>query len=224
MNTSTSLILPSSPIIEVASSLSSKRLAFLANGPKYIPRCQSHFSRLPIDTIIEREYQQLIDAFKNSMNTLCISATDTRALEFFASIKNLLYQLYTKPLSSRLLTRARYDHQMVRSIQHIRRKRAIIIQKTDKSKVFHVASASSYHQKSLEYMSKTNAYKQIINGINPCMDHLQQVLTFIDPLINKKAIDMNIWKQYMRPNINTVELAYLYFLPKPHKVNERDGE
>jgi hypothetical protein len=82
-----------------------------------------------------------------------------------------------------------------------------------------LASAASYHEKSLQYMAKTNAYKEIENGINPCMNHLHEVLALIDPLLKKKAIDLKIWKPNMRPNVNTVELAHLYFLPKPHKVN-----
>ncbi len=56
-------IFPSSPIIEVASSLLSRQWAFLVNGLKYTPVCQSRFSRLPIDTIIEQEYQKLIEYF-----------------------------------------------------------------------------------------------------------------------------------------------------------------
>lgn len=214
----TSHILPLSPIIEVHSDLSRKQLAFLANGPKYIPVCQSRFSHLPIDTIIEREYQQLKEAFKNGFNQNCMLATDARSMEFFVAIKNLLRQLYTKKLSPRLFARARHDYQMVMSIRYIQKKRNIVIQKTDKSKVFHLASAASYHEKALQYMAKTNAYKEIESGLNPCMDHLRQVLTLIDSLMKKKAINMKIWKQYMRPNVDTVELAHLYFLPKPHKV------
>ena len=211
-------MLPLSPIVEVQSGLSSRQLAFLAKGPKYVPVCQSRFSRLPIDTIIEREYQQLTEAFKVGFNSHCTSATNARSIEFFAAVKNLLRQSYTKSLSPRLFARARHDYQMVTSIRHLQKKHKIIIQKTDKSKVFHLGSAASYHEKALQYMAKTNAYREIENGVNPCMDHLRQVLTFIDSLIKKKAIDMNIWRQYMRPNINTVELAHLYFLPKPHKV------
>jgi hypothetical protein len=199
--------------------LSSKQLAFLANGPKYIPICQSRFSRFPINTIIEQEYQTFMEAFKVGLNDSCMSATDPRSTEFFASIKTLLRQLYMKPLSPRLLARARHDHQMVTSIRHVRRKRNIVIQRTDKSKVFHLASAASYHQKALEYMAKTNAYKEIESGINPCMNHLREVLTLIDSLHKKKAIDLQTWKQHMRPNAATIELAHLYFLPKPHKVN-----
>ena len=52
-----------------------------------------------------------------------MSASDQRAKEFFTSIENLLRQLLTKPLSSRLLARARYDHQMVKSIRRTRNKK-----------------------------------------------------------------------------------------------------
>ena len=94
----------------------------------------------------------------------------------------------------------------------------MIIQKTDKSKVFHLASAQSYHEKSLEYMQKTKAYKEIQSCMNPYMDHLRQVLALVDPLLQNKAIDLKVWKRYMYPNANTIELAHLYFIPKPHKV------
>jgi len=127
-------ILPSAPIIEVSSSyFSTQQRAFLANGPQYIPVCQSRFSRLPIDTIIEREYQQLVDAFKYGLNNNCMSATDSQAMEFFNALKNLLQQYYTKPLSARLLARGQHDHRMIISIRRIRKKQNLIIQRTDKS-------------------------------------------------------------------------------------------
>jgi len=147
-----------------------------------------------------------------------MSITDQRANEFFNSVENLLRQLYTQSLPRKLLARVQYDHQMIKSCQRKLKSLDIVVQKTDKSKVFHLATANSYHQKSLEYMQKTNAYKEIENGINPCMVHLHEVLALIDPLLKKKAIDLKIWKQYMRPNANTIELAHLYFIPKPHKV------
>jgi hypothetical protein len=67
-------------------------------------------------------------------------------------------------------------------------------------------------------MQRTNAYEEISTGINPCLDHLQVTLSSIDPLLKKKAIDLELWKNKMRPDPKTVELAHLYFIPKPHKV------
>ena len=160
----------------------------------------------------------MIEAFKYGLNNNCMSATDARANEFFDTLKNLLRQNYTKPLSPRLYARAKHDHRMIRSIRRIRKKQNLIIQRTDKSKVFHVGTAASYHTKSIAYMAKTNAYKQIENNSNPCMQHFRRVITFLDPLLKKKAIDLTIWKRWMRPDVNIVELAHLYFLPKPHKI------
>ncbi|CAF4847221.1 unnamed protein product, partial [Rotaria socialis] len=44
------------------------------------------------------------------------------------------------------------------------------------------------------------------------------VLTLIDPMLKNKDINLQLWKQYMRPNAATIELAHLYFIPKPHKI------
>ena len=202
----------------MASSLSSRQLAFLANGPKYIPVCQSRFSNSPIDTIIEREYKKFVELLQIGLNDNCMSIKSPQAVEFLASLKNLLRQLLTKPLSRRLRSRAKHDHEMVKNIRRIRNKEDIVIQKTDKSKVIHLASAQNYHQKSMEYMQKTSAYRELESGINPYMNHLSQVLALIDPLLQKGTIDFNIWKQSMYPDAKTIELAYLYFIPKPHKV------
>ena len=211
--------------MEVASSLSSRQLAFLANGPKYIPACQSRFSRLPVDSIITREHQQLVECFKPGFTDNCVSISDQRAIQFFASIETLLRQLHTKTLPSRTLTRAQYDHRMTTSIYRVLNKGEIILRRTDKSKVFHVGSAASYRQKSFDYMLKTQAYQTIESGINPCLNHLREVLALVDPLLEKKrGIDLDLWKQNMRPNPARIELAHLYFIPKPHKVSTSYSE
>ena len=147
-----------------------------------------------------------------------MSASDQRANDFFTSIRSLLTELLTKPISSRILARARYDHQMIKILIIYEKKQKIVIQRTDKSKVFHLASTNSYHHKSLDYMQKTKAYKEIENDTNPCINHLHQVLTLVDPLLKKKAIDLHIWKRSMYPNVKNIELAHLYFIPKAHKV------
>ena len=207
--------------MEVASSLSSRQLAFLANGPKYVPACQSRFSRLPMETMINRELLKIVECFKSGFGDNCVSITDQRAITFFASVEQLLRDLQAKPLSSRTLARALSDHRMIQSISRVLHKREIVLRRTDKSKVFHLASAASYRQKSFDYMLKTQAYQKIESGINPCLDHLHQVLALVDPLLDKKkkGINLFLWKQSMRPSLATIELAHLYFIPKPHKVS-----
>ncbi|CAF4027856.1 unnamed protein product [Adineta steineri] len=208
----------SSPIIEVAPYPSLNYIQYLANGLPFIPICQSHFSNLPITTRLTKQYDAFVNCFKNSFYDNRISSSDQRANDFFASIKDLLLISHTTPLPSKLLARARYEQQMIQTIKHTRNKHNIIIQRSDKSKVFHLASANSYHEKSLAYMEKTQAYQEIQSGINPIKDHYDHILTILKPLLNKKVINFSIWKQYMYPNIQTIELPHLYFIPKPHKI------
>ncbi|CAF3918662.1 unnamed protein product [Adineta steineri] len=208
----------SSPIIEVAPYPSLNYIQYLANGLPFIPICQSHFSNLPITTRLTKQYDAFVNCFKNSFYDNRISSSDQRANDFFASIKDLLLISHTTPLPSKLLARARYEQQMIQTIKHTRNKHHIIIQRSDKSKVFHLASANSYHDKSLMYMEKTRAYQEIHSGINPIKDHYDHILTILKPLLNKKVINFSIWKQYMYPNIQTIELPHLYFIPKPHKI------
>ena len=166
-----------------------------------------------------KEYQQLVECFKRGFNDNCVSATDQRAKDFFHSVENLLRRLYTAPLPRKLFVRAQYEHRMVKNIQRQLKKSNIIIRQTDKSKVFHMGSAEDYHRKALKYMTGTNAYQEIPSGINPCLDHLRAVLALIDPLLQKNEIHLEQWKNTMRPDPKTIELAHLYFIPKPHKVS-----
>ena len=151
----------------------------------------------------------------------CISCSDQRAKDFFAAVENLLRQLYTTPLSSQLLARVQQESRTIQSIRRQLKRSNVVIRQTDKSKVFHLGSAHDYYQKALQYMHETNAYKEIVSGINPCHEHVQKVLTLIDPMLEKRDINLKVWKQKMRPSPTTTELAHLYFIPKPHKVNLR---
>jgi hypothetical protein len=211
-------MLPSSPIIEVASSLSPKQFSYLTKGLKYVPPCQNRFSSQSIDDIITREYQNIVQGFENGLNKYQMSISDQRAKDFFTSIENLLRQLYTTPLPHQLQIRAQYEQHTIRSIQRQLKTSHVIIRPTDKSKVFHLGSVQDYDRKALEYMQKTNAYEEIPGGINPYLDHLRAVLALIDPLLKNKTIDLKLWKRKMRPDPKTVQLAHLYFIPKPHKV------
>jgi hypothetical protein len=213
-------MLPSLPIVEVATRLSSTQFAYLTNGPKYVPPCQSRFNRRPIDTMIDRDYEHIVQAFKRSFEQNYTSTSDQRAKDFFASIQSLVHRAYTSPVPPTLLRRAHYEHRMIRSIQRRLKTSNEIIRQTDKSKVFHLGSADDYHRKALAYMTRTNAYEELPVDVNPCLDHLRTVMALIDPLLQGKRIDLSKWKNKMRPDVKSIELAHLYFIPKPHKVND----
>ncbi|CAF4582902.1 unnamed protein product, partial [Rotaria sp. Silwood2] len=91
-----------------------------------------------------------------------------------------------------------------------------ILQKSDRSKVFHLGKLEDYHKKSEEYKAKIQAYKCL--GTNDPLPDLIKCK-------NKYLLDLRLakWitqKQYAKLSINPneVELAHLYYLPKTHKT------
>ena len=98
--------------------LSSEQLVFFDYGLKCVPLCQSRFTRQSINEIIEQEYTKLHKRISDNLYNYCITSSDQRAINHFASMRQLLQQFYTTSLSPRLATRAQYNHRMVRSIQH----------------------------------------------------------------------------------------------------------
>ena len=91
-----------------------------------------------------------------------------------------------------------------------------ILRKSDKSKVFHLGKVDDYEKKSKEYMAKTQAYK-CVGTDDPLPDLIQRTNKY---LLNLRLAKWITQKQYEQLciNPNEVELAHLYYLPKPHKI------
>ena len=107
------IVLPSSPIIEVANRFTAAEFNLLTRGPKYIVPCQSRFSRKPMEDIIQVEYNRIVECFTVGLNNHCLSAKDDRAQRFFAEIEQIVRRLYLAPLSSRLYRRAKQEHRQI---------------------------------------------------------------------------------------------------------------
>ncbi|CAF5003039.1 unnamed protein product, partial [Rotaria sp. Silwood1] len=186
-------------------------------GLKYIPPCQSHFYyRQPVEKIIKREYNRLHGENVKNLTDYTFSTKDTRAIEYFTEIKNLLEQLYTKPLPTKLKRHAQYIYKMIKSMQRKLRKANIAVGQTDKSKLFFFIDAQEYEEKIQTYMNKTNAYNEITSGICPLGDDLHLVILLLDHLLERNAINKEQYKK-MYPNLKTLELAHIYFNLKVHK-------
>lgn len=221
-----SLPLPSSAIVEVATSFTNRHLLVLACGPKYVAKCQSQFASrsssskaTAISKIIEREYETMSRVIRNSLADNCVSALDERAKLFFASLKDLLTRLYSSKLSCSLFRRVRQEKMLIKQIQ--RRlsspSNRIVLRRTDKSKVFHLGNMIDYEEKAKNYMQRTCAYEEVKNERCPLADNLSVVITLLDKLLRNAAISRQQYSK-MIPNRDQVELGHLYFLPKPHKV------
>ncbi|CAF1956582.1 unnamed protein product [Rotaria magnacalcarata] len=214
-------ILPSSPIIEVFTRLTSEQLALLARGPKYVPPCQIQFYRQETkEKIIEQEHKIIIDKITEFFYQNCYSISEKLIQDFSIDIKNLLQRLYAKKLSRKLYIRAKRERKLIINIRrYLRQNQQVTLRRTDKSRVFHLGDANDYQSKVHQYMQETEAYEQITSGISPLASNLEQVISLLNrlynaqkPLITKKQYDA------MYPKLDHTELAHLYFLPKPHKI------
>ena len=120
------------------------------------------------------------------------------------------------PLSLYDEIRARRELRLVKSIRRKLKKHKLVLRPTDKSGVFHIGSASDYERKAIEYRSKTGAYTELSS------DPLREIVDKVDRVLNNLRSKKHILvKQYdkMKPDRQKVHLAYMYFVPKAHKVN-----
>jgi hypothetical protein len=135
-------------------------------------------------------------------------------------LKDCLNRRYKTPLSMYDEIRAYSEHRLVRSIRYKLKKANLVLRPKDKSGVLHIGSASDYERKAIEHRVKTAAYFEL--AFNPLSDIVGRVESVLNDLRSKKFISA---KQYskMTPNRAKVHLAYMYFIPKAHKVR-RLGE
>ncbi|CAF3351390.1 unnamed protein product [Rotaria sp. Silwood2] len=115
-----------------------------------------------------------------------LSTLDTRAIEYFTAIKNLLQQLYTKPIPKQLHRHAQYMYKMIKSMQQRLRKANIAVGQIDKSKSFFFIDAKEWEEKITNYMNKTNAYQEI-TSVQPILASInapaRQISSFLDQLL-----------------------------------------
>ncbi|CAF2189948.1 unnamed protein product [Rotaria magnacalcarata] len=186
-------------------------------GLKYIVPCQSRFSRKPIEEIVNEQYQNISRIVKNCLNDHRISTIDGRSKQAFQALKNILHELYSKPLPRKLAKRAKQEHKIVQSIQKLLVQRPdIVIRRTDKSKVFYIGKATDFVRKAKEYMLKTKAYEEITNGRCPLADNLHAVQTLLNYLVTKRVLTVQ-QRNRLLPKLNQLELGHYYGLPKAHK-------
>ncbi|CAF4181423.1 unnamed protein product, partial [Rotaria sordida] len=95
------------------------------------------------------------------------------------------------------VTKKKNYGRLVKRLKHKFKLANVTLQKSDKSKVFHLGKIEDYRKKSKEYMEKTQAYK-CLGKEDPLPELIQRTN-----------------KYFIKPN--EVELAHLYYLPKAHK-------
>jgi hypothetical protein len=135
--------------------------------------------------------------------------------QFAQNLGTCQYARYMTPLSYLNIIRARNEWKLIQSIQHSLKKGKYILRVTDKSGVFHIGHAKDYEQKAEAYRHKTGAYIEL--ATDPLWTVFDKVVCLLNDLRSKKHI--LAWQlNKMMPKRENVALAYLYFIPKPHKV------
>lgn len=212
-------ITASSPFIQVDCRFTPDQMSMFIKGLKYIMPCQSQFfSRQPIDALIREQYQTISSAVKSCLQDNLIFFADPRGKHAFSIFEQLVHEFYSKLPSRQVIQRAKREHRIIQSIQRLLKKRPdIVIRRTDKSKVFYIGKLEEFERKAREYMEKTQAYEEIVDGHCPLAKNLRAVQTLLDYLVERNVLTKK-QRNYLLPKLDKLELGHFHGLPKPHKV------
>jgi len=121
----------------------------------------------------------------------------------------------TPQITNNLRNQSKNYNRIVKRLKHKLRHTNTIIQRTDKSKIFHLGRQEDYLKKSDEHMEITGAYK-CLDKHDPLPELIQRTNSYLLKLRLKHLITQ---KQYESLVVKTeeVDLAHLYYLPKVHK-------
>jgi hypothetical protein len=145
---------------------------------------------------MQQEHENIMNIITTNLaHTYHMPNTSNIIKQFSQQLAICLQEQYTIPISYLDIRRAR--------------KEKYILRVTDKSNIFHLGHSTDYEQKAQAYQEKTGAYIELES------DPLWTVFDKVADLLNDLLVS-----QYdrMMPKRDKVALAYLYFIPKPHKV------
>ena len=167
------------------------------------------------------EHKEIMDQIKKHMSNLIhiprIPSTAQVFKLYSERLRAYLTLRYMAPLSSIDRIRTRRELSLVKSIRRKLKKYKLILRQTDKSGVFHIGQEMDYEQKATEYRIKTGAYEELPSSPNPSNDVFYRVIRLLNQL--RSADKIKEWqKKKMMPIRDETELAYMYFVPKTHKV------
>ena len=190
------------------------------SGPTYIRPNQS-----ALRPVQQREQQidQQLNKIMKKLKKYMAEVDDhprippTSSLYKFYSdrLRTYLIHRYMTPLPLIDQLRARRELKIVKSIRRKLKKYKLVLRETDKSGVFHIGRAIDYKRKVAEYRQKTGAYEELTsNPFNEIIGNATQLLNQLKVL--KKITEGQ--RICMMPIRDKTELAYMYTLPKAHKV------
>ena len=166
--------------------------------------------------MIKRQYEKMINTIVPYLVRVHhIPASASIIQQLTEQLKRYLYQQYTRPISYLQVYRTRHELKLVQSIRLRLKRSQQVLRVTDKGGIFHIGDAEDYERKAEAYRMKTKAYQELDS--NPLSMVFEKVVRLLNELRAKKQI-MAYQLEKMMPKRDKIALAYLYFIPKPHKV------
>lgn len=192
----------------------------LFSGPSYIrPNRSALRPYQPRIQLAQRDHDQLMKKMTSFLQDHCHVPSNASIIKILSKdLNEQLISCHISPLSMYDDSRAHQELNMVRSIRRKLKKAKLILRETDKSGVFHIGSKDDYERKAIEYRTKTGAYVELSE--NPLPDILSKVTHLLNDLAAKKQITIKKQYEQMMPDRKKVELSYMYFVPKAHKVTD----
>ncbi|CAF1349920.1 unnamed protein product [Didymodactylos carnosus] len=186
-------------------------------GPNYIRSNQSFLYRKNKN---QRKTQEKLSAIVEKLTSVLqyrfhIPPKSSIIQQLSNHLERIFYQQYTTSLSYLDIYRIRKDIKLVHSIKRKLRKAHCILRMSDKSGVFRIGRTIDYNKKVEKYQKDTDAYIELSS--NPLMETFEKVVRLLNDLHTKRQITARQHKRMM-PDKKKIKLAYLYFIPKPHKL------
>ncbi|CAF3160913.1 unnamed protein product [Rotaria sp. Silwood2] len=195
------------------------QLAYLSRGPTYIrPNPTLFVPEKSLQKRIKKEHDDTMTKIKTYMSELKdipnIPLSSPVYKSYSDRLRSCLTQSYMTLIPFIDQIRALRELKLVKSIRKKLKKYKLILRETDKSGVLHIGRAIDYKRKAAEYRQTTGAYEELTS--NPFNDIICTVTRLLNQLQSMKRISE--WhRRKMHPVRKTTELAYMYFIPKPHK-------
>ena len=132
-------------------------------------------------------------------------------------LQALVVRRYTAPLAHISELRGRHQLDLAKSIRRKLRQSNQVLCEVDKGASLCILPRADYERKAAEHRQTTDAYEELTS--NPLRATMEKVRKLLNDLHMGKNRQLEAW-QYnkMMPKQDKVELAYMYFKIKAHKV------
>ena len=167
--------------------------------------------------LVQLEHDDMMEKFKKYLPQKCgIPPSAAIYKQFSERLRDCLMRHYMTPVSFIDEIRAKKDLATMKSIRRKLKAGKLCLRETDKGGNLYGGNVSYFEDKATEYRRETGAYEELPSS--PIEEILLRVTRLLNDLQRNKHITQ---KQLMKmmPYRSSVELPYIYYNPKTHKVN-----